>query len=77
MEENEQLEEAGNRVTGGEEGEDLIHGPEGSDTVFDKDRDGQPSERPFDQAEGEASSPDPTNIKENPDPEPGVPDQDF
>jgi hypothetical protein len=55
MEENEELEEAGNKVTTGED--DGSKGPAGNTE--------------------EDTIPEISQVEENPDPEPGVPDQDF
>jgi hypothetical protein len=93
MEENEQLEEAGYKVTtGGEnaEGPDTQKDPlaaaeeipeassQGSTT--DSEQDDEASLLSDDSGspmEGDDSIPDINKVEENPDPEPGVPDQDF
>jgi hypothetical protein len=96
MEENEQLEEAGNKVSTGEEKEERLLGPddqeieaageigipeantEGSATDSDQDNETSlSSDAEVGPTENGESIPDISKVKENPDPEPGVPDQDF
>lgn len=73
MEENEELEQAGNKVTDGEENNETQHpkqAPEQNDVSL-------PSDGPVSETEGDDSKPDLNDIKKNPDQEPGVPDDDF
>jgi hypothetical protein len=95
MEENEQLEEAGHKVTTGNEnaegpntqedpaaaaGEIGIPEASSQGSTTDPDQDDEaslPSDNSANPMEGDDSIPDISKVKENPDSEPGVPDQDF
>ena len=84
MEENEQLEQAGNKVTAGDTNQNGNTDPKHSQTEQDavlpypdqKDA-SLASDGPVSESKGDDSKPDLNDIKKNPDPEPGVPDQDF
>lgn len=71
MEENEQLEEEGNKVTSGEDGEEMLRGPE--DGGADAELPHMPSKGTPSPADDPNSNLDSTNL----DSEPGVLDQDH
>lgn len=70
MEENEQLEHAGNEVAGNDKKQNVNPGPDKEDASL-------ASDGPVSESKGDDTKPDLNDIKKNPDPEPGVPDQDF